>query len=325
MNAQRDKRNLVRRFLTSAKVRTILLCLSLSLVLWLFVTLGKSYQYTYSIPLTFVNSDQPNQHFYCNDSVVDVHLTSSGFDWLTSKMSLRRMNTLRVNVSSLSLDTKSGNAKIPTVFLNDKILNAIGVEKTPIEVMPDTLTLRWQKVYSKRVPVVSRAEVECRQPFALSKPAYLVESNVIVEGVREELEKIDTLFTEPSVIRNIDRNLLTFVPIAFDYENDKVHLAKSCVGLRVEVKEYTENTVSLPIEAVAGKDEKIRLFPPTVRLKYKVAVEDYKRVEPESITAYVLKGANEKRSKLRVMLNNLPDYIKVVGIEPTKVDYIIEK
>ena len=39
-----------------------------------------------------------------------------------------------------------------------------------------------------------------------------------------------------------------------------------------------------------------------------------------------LKKSNGKeKKKLRVMLSNVPDFIKVISVSPSKVDYIIQK
>ena len=93
----------------------------------------------------------------------------------------------------------------------------------------------------------------------------------------------------------------------------------------MEVKEYTENTIELPVEVITGKGEKIKLYPPTVKLRYKVAMDDYRKVNTDDITAYVLAEGSNRKRKLRVMLNNLPEMIKVMSIEPPKLDYVIKK
>ncbi len=300
-------------------------CLCISCLLWLFVSMGKDYQYNYSIPVFFVNENHPGQQIHCDDSIIDVHLTSSGFDWLASRMFLRKIDNLEVDVNSLSLNTRSGSAKVPTGFLNNRILSAIGMDNVPIEIMPDTLVLRWQKTFAKRVPLVNRVKVETKQPFGVWGEVKLGEDFLFLEGSREALEKVDTIYTKDITIRGIDRNLLTFVPIDFENNDNSLSLQMSTVPLRVEVNEYTENTITIPIEAIVAKNESIRLFPPTVRLKYKVALEDYKKVATDDITAYVLGAGKENNSKLKVMLNNVPDYIKVISLSPPRVDYIIEK
>ncbi len=319
------KSNLIGKLRINQKGRIALVCLCISGFLWLFVSLGKSYQYTYSIALHFVNENQPGQKIDCNDSIIDVHLTSSGFNWLTSRISSRHLKTLQVDVNSLSLNTRSGSAKVPTGFLNSRILSEIGMEKVPIEIMPDTIVLRWQKTYSKRVPLISRVNVECRQPFGLSAEPELLEKYIEVEGSEEVLEKIDTIFTKSQTLSGINHNLLTFVPIDFAPEESDVNIQMSSVGLKIQVKEYTENTITIPVEAIVGKNESVKLFPSSVKLRYKVAMEDYKKVDTDGITAYVMTAVGKGKRKLRVMLNNVPSYIKVMSIDPPKVDYIIRK
>lgn len=325
MSKNNERKNVLQRLLTDRRVRVMSVCLCLSVFLWLFVTLGKNYQYTLSVPLTFESSEQPDRQFFCSDSVVEVHLTTNGFDWLTSSLSVRRAGTLHIDVASLSMNMKSGYAKIPMGFLNKQVLGAIGMSNVPMEIMPDTLSLRWKKTYSKSVPLVGRVRVECEQPFALFGTPKLLVNRIELEGTRDELEKTDTLYTKEITLKGVNRNLITFVPVDFDYSSDRLNVQMSMVGLRVEVKEYTENTIELPVEVITGRGEKIKLYPPTVKLRYKVAMDDYRKVNTDDITAYVLAEGSNRKRKLRVMLNNLPEMIKVMSIEPPKLDYVIKK
>ncbi|MEE0983864.1 MAG: hypothetical protein U0L38_07405, partial [Bacteroidales bacterium] len=159
----KKKGNALYKILTNAKVRIGIICLCLSGALWLFVALGKTYQYNYSIPVSFFSSDNPNQQFYCSDSVIDIHITSSGFDLLTSRLVFRDKKSIDIDVNKLSLNMQSGNAKIPMGFINSQVYSTIGMGKVPIEIMPDTLNLKWNKTYSKQVPLINRVKVECVQ------------------------------------------------------------------------------------------------------------------------------------------------------------------
>lgn len=325
MFKENERKNLLNRLLTDRRVRIMSVCLCLSVFLWLFVTLGKTYQYTLSVPLTFESREQPDRRFFCSDSVVEVHLTTDGFDWLTSRLSVRKSGSLHIDVGTLPMDKKSGYAKIPTGFLNKQVLGAIGMSNVPMAMMPDTVSLRWRKTYSKSVPLVSRVRVECEQPFALFGTPKLLVPRIEVEGTREELEKLDSLYTKDITLKGVNHNLLTFVPVDFDCSSDRLSIQMTMVACRVEVKEYTENTIVLPVEAIAGKGEKIKLYPPSVKVRYKVAMDDYRKVNTDDITAYVLANGNDRKRKLRVMLNNVPDLINVSSIEPSKLDYVIMK
>jgi hypothetical protein len=322
---EKKKRNILYSFLTDSRVRNGFICLSLSFALWLFVVMGKEYQYNYSLPVVFSSLNHPNQQFYCSDSVVQVYIKSTGFDLLTSRILFKKQNTLDINVDNLSLNIQNGTAKIPIGFINKQVLSSIGMDKVPVQIMPDTLSLKWNKTYSKSVPLVSRVEVGCRQPFALSDTPKLSDNFIEIEGSLEELQKIDTLYTKEVHLQGIDRNIFTFIPIDFDYKKTNLNLPLANVGLHISVKEYTENIVTLPVSAITGKNEKVRLFPSYVKVRYKVAMEDYKKVDTDNMNAYVVHSNEEKKKKLRVILNNVPEFIKVISIDPPKVDYVIQK
>ena len=72
-------------------------------------------------------------------------------------------------------------------------------------------------------------------------------------------------------------------------------------------------------------NEKIRLFPSSVKVRYKVAIEDFQKVNPDDISAYVITNLDKNKKKLRVILKDVPEFIKVLSIDPPKLDYIIQK
>lgn len=321
----KKKNSVLYKILTNKKVRVGFICFCLSGALWLFVALGKTYQYNYSLPVSFHSSDNPNRQFYCSDSIIDVRITSSGFDLLTSRLWFGRQKSMNIDVNRLSLNMQSGMAKIPMGFITQQIHSTIGMSKVPMEIMPDTLKLRWNKTYSKQVPLVNRVKVEYRQPFSSSESPKLEKDFLELEGTREELRKIDTLYTKEMTLKGIDKDLFVFVPVDFDHEASNLNLPMSTVGLSVKVKEYTENVITIPVSVIAGKNEKIRLFPSAVKVRYKVAINDFKKVNTDEISAYVIYNLDKNKKKLRVILKNVPEFIKVLSIDPPKLDYIIQK
>ena len=46
---------------------------------------------------------------------------------------------------------------------------------------------------------------------------------------------------------------------------------------------------------------------------------------PDDISAYVITNLDKNKKKLRVILKNVPEYVKVLSIDPPKLDYIIQK
>jgi hypothetical protein len=168
-------------------------------------------------------------------------------------------------------------------------------------------------------------KVECVQPFSSSEQPKLEKNFLELEGTREELRKIDTLYTKEMTLKGINRDLFVFVPVEFDHSSTNLNLPMSIVGMSINVKEYTENVVSIPVSAIVGKNEKIRLFPSSVKVRYKVAMEDFKKVNPDDISAYVITNLDKNKKKLRVILKNVPEFVKVLSIDPPKLDYIIQK
>ncbi|HIW86783.1 MAG TPA: hypothetical protein IAC47_00700, partial [Candidatus Onthomorpha intestinigallinarum] len=122
--------------------------------------------------------------------------------------------------------------------------------------------------------------------------------------------------------------VLFFLPLDTDSIGAKVSVSTTNIPAYLNVCQFIENVVDVPIETIHyDKNEKVRLYPNKVRLKYRVAMQDYKTVKANNFSAYVICRPDKIRDgkKLKVFLSDIPDYVRVVSYEPMRVDYVISR
>ena len=95
-----------------------------------------------------------------------------------------------------------------------------------------------------------------------------------------------------------------------------------------KVDEFTEKVVEIPLSIRNNKEYyNIKLFPKKVKITVFVALSNYANATDEEIKATI--DLNEwkilKHNKFSVTVTQLPAFCKLVRVEPSSVDFIIEK
>ncbi|MBQ9255222.1 MAG: hypothetical protein IJ180_10685 [Bacteroidales bacterium] len=324
-------KTLLRRFLSftlrNKQGVVLFLCLFLSFVLWFVITYSKVYEHNEVFPIYFVDNTNKVE-FYTKDSVVTVELKVNGFEFLANQVFSSHKKKAVIDMEELNLNLSKGYAKIPTSRLKPLIMKSLGYEGMEAKILPENINLQWKKVFFKKVVVVNKSKFQFKKPYEEYYPAELLVKEVLIEGNQEDLDKIDTLYTQNVTFKNIDKNAVFMVPLETKSLAQNVSCKTTFVPIRVRTEKYTENTVSIPINIVRYEDyANIKVFPKEVKIRYRVAIKDYNKVNAKDFNAYVLCSNSilSSTDKLKVNLNNIPDFVRVVSAFPEKVEYILYK
>ena len=118
------------------------------------------------------------------------------------------------------------------------------------------------------------------------------------------------------------------ISISLDIDSLKEWIAfDQNVQLKIDVDELTSGSITVQIEPrIEGSQSKIKVLPTKVTVYYQVGLADYEKVNEALFEAYVsLPSEGELPEKLKVKISNLPDFVEVTRIEPSRVEYLLSK
>jgi hypothetical protein len=124
-----------------------LLCLAVSVFLWVLVRLSKDYHYTVGYNLNYVHLPYGLKLVSASDSVLNIDLKVQGYDFFSERMFMKAQNRFDVNLNNLKVrSTENGyKAYMLTNALGYEILSQSGVPHTFISTSPDTLFFYFEK------------------------------------------------------------------------------------------------------------------------------------------------------------------------------------
>ncbi len=308
------------------QINAFIVCLCASFCLWLFITYGKEYEHSVSYPVSFMDKDNKVEYF-TQDSIITLTIKTNGFNFL-AKNTFNSKKHLTIDVDKLNIDLSKGKVSIASSRIRSQIINHLGFRGMDVSISPTTIDLTWNKMYSKKVKIVSKCRFYFEKPFEAYLAPQLLVDEVIIEGSKNDISSIDTIFTEQINYKAINHSGVFLAPLDTKNLPKGITCRMKSVPIAINCEKFTENVVSLDVKPVRFEDYKsIEFIPKQVKLRYRVAIKDYKKVNSKDINAYVLCSEENLKedSKLKVFLSNIPKYIQVVNIYPEKVEYILFK
>ena len=229
-----------------------------SVLLWLITSLGQTYNYTYSVTLTY--ADHSNQARPVGFLPIRATVIGQGRGWAHLRTLLFHGTVLR----NIELPYSPEETVMPmerVMAQNENVMPGLRV----VRIWPDAVRYRSQAMVSKRVPVRASPKFSVASHFGLSsvvtKPA-----EVTVRAPSALLDTLEAIYTYPFDTQTVDRPFTRT-------EELKYPLGVAASGRRRRVQVYyhveplTEARVMLPVQGrIALPNTLVRTIPDAVVL-----------------------------------------------------------
>ncbi len=305
----------------------------LSTIFWFYRALDDTYADNIVYPLKIIN--QQKNKILANEppDKITLRVRGNGYTLLSHKINpphleldLNDFSLGSQSIDSLTLYLITRNAKeIFTAELSEN-------NNDPLEILstsPDTILFSYTKTRSKKVPVkpvfLNRENLFARQ-FSLNGPIQIDPEFIIIVGPTAiidtisfvETEHINLISLKDSVTKKVKLNVISGVRLL----DDKVRVM-------IPVDKYTEAQVDVPISSRHVPDSLIiKLFPRSVKIKYKITLSKYEEVVQSDFMPYVdyLDAvSSDPNQKIKVYIDTMPLPRTDVEIYPSSVEFLIEQ
>jgi len=307
--------------LEKRRVLTLIACLLLAIMAWLFMALNNKYDYTAKTVLIFKDFPQKRAFHPLQSDTVDLQVRGTGWQLLFAR--------LRINPQSILLSLSQLNNKnfiVSSEQLNN-INQQLGSSQKVIAVVPDTLYFDFTQRTVKRVPIKLIQKIGFIKQFGIASEVKLTPKYVTISGPIEELNKINIWTTDTLKLDKVNANISKRVNMQHSHLKN-VSIFPTSVQVNLNVDEFTEKTVDVPLRLINNRYyNNIKLYPKKVKVTFLVALSNYAQIDESFIeaTVDVDEWQNLKRNQFTVKLNQFPDYCKLVKVVPSKIDFIVEK
>lgn len=195
-----------------------------------------------------------------------------------------------------------------------------------IKFQSDTIFFKLAQVQSKKVPVRLQYKIQFEPFYGFAHAPSIKPAFVTVSGPIVELQNIRFIVTELLQKAAINTNFTEMLSIKKP-ASQKLNFSPQEVTVQVRVAQYTEKEVYVDIQ-VRNKPEslKLKLFPAKVKLTVSTPITNYAGLEATAFEAYVDFNLwqTKKLNQLPIKLGRIPNFTKILKIEPQTLDFIIQ-
>ena len=306
-----------------------LVCAAISTLMWGLIKMTREYEAP--VKYSIIPDKLPDGKILTSnpDSVITLILNAKGLD-LYSRTLFRRNNSVKINLSKVRLRREGDSYKgtLKSTSLMKAISEQLPLGAKLIGIEPDTLHFTFHKSYKKRVAVHPQLSLDFNKQYQLYDSIHIRPDSVLVEGLQKIVDTLSFINTEKKSYRNLNANITSRLALVRPETFPAVKLAKDSVTITLNVEKFTESDLEVPVSLYAqGKSVSYRIFPEKVVLTCRVAMRDYKRMDPSLFTASVdyEEVQHSQNNRVLVQIRRKPSFARVMRIEPEKVEFLILK
>src|SRR5690554_799391 len=303
------------------KLSIFLKCVLFSFFAWVLFAVSNTYLYNKPVRLEYINIPDNRAFQSLQSDSAQVSMEATGWQLLFSSLQ-KEEKAVQVDLSGLQ-------NRNYIIFSNQLgfINRQFPSNHRVVSVNPDTLFFDFSAQTEKRVPVELVSELKYRRQFGHIGPVEITPEYVVVRGPAEDIRQIESFPTDTLRASEVSSSLQRELSLQVRaYPNLKVY--PEVVQVNVPVGEMTEKELEVSIEILNDDAYRsVKLLPGKVKVTLMVSLEHYAQIGPESFRMIVdmqdweLNGG----ATLAVQPRRIPDFVRLIRIEPQNVDFYVNK
>ncbi|MCX6240110.1 MAG: YbbR-like domain-containing protein [Bacteroidia bacterium] len=311
----------------NGKAFVFLVCLVLASFLWFLNALEKHYTDHITVPVRYINLPKNKDLTGKLPAKFDLTVDAYGYTLLRHKLSLA-FSPILLDVNELTnnyLESKfMSKYTISTNGHKEEIAKQISSEIEIISIRPDSISFNVSNVIEKLIKVQPVVDVTFAREFILQKSPVVTPDTILVRGTQEILDTLRYINTRPVEMKDLSHTVERDVDLVLLPE---LKSEISEVTVQIVVEQYTEVKFEVPILIINQPDSLlIKTFPSKVKVSCRVGLSQYNKLNNNSFRAVVdYSHRSGVLSKLKVILDRVPETVLSVDYFPKEVEYIIER
>ena len=307
----------------------LLACLILSGLFWLLTSLSNEYQDELRFPIVYEGLPEDQLIVNNPEQYVSAEVKGFGFDILWHRFKFES-TYITIPANRENLPKVIRNGKEFHYFLTDAKTGRFSTMEDQqldvLDISPDTIFIQFKPKYIKEVPVRLSAEMTFAKQYGMMSQPILEPDSVLIVGPREQIDSIEFIITEPQTWLELSESVATEVPLRGLNNLPNVRLSHSVVEVELNVVEFTEGSVMVPLQVKAADPNAVQVFPSEVEIKYQVPLPLFDKVVASQFDVSVeINDQTKNNPRLEVVVDRQSEHVTQVKVNPSQVEFIIQR
>lgn len=254
---------------------------------------------------------------------INVRLSASGFQLLMFDLKPRS-----VYVDLSSLETTGAKYYLGPMTYRRQIGNQLSKFIQIVDMDRDTMFFDFQKLYKKKLAVVSNVDMDLGQHYLLDKNLKLVPDSIVAIGPQDEISRLEHIETVNISLSPMRPNFSEELNLLFPTNLKNVTYSHRKVRMVGEIFKFSERILQVPISVInVPQGVIVRTFPETASILCRDRLEVLKglRETDFEVSADYAQLKDSGDNILQLKLTRKFDSINVVQLKDDKVEFILMK
>jgi len=301
------------------KFPIIFFSLIFAFLVWASVNLGNQFQISIDVPVKI-------EHLRTDQAIAiplpkNVQCTIQGTGWHLLNTIFSPSLRYVIDFSELS--------KKDTLFTYKELNEHANISNTIkiIDTYPETVLVRLDLKTTKTIPVIPIVSASFRDGFGLVGKVKASPDSIVLTGARSLLNKISYWKTNNIILNDVNApvTIHTALEDSLSFEISRSHSAAS---ISFDVQPIAEKAISdILIEIVqAPENKKIVLIPPKLSIIVRSGVNIIAPLSANSFSAFIDYKSILLDTSGMIIPNIVgPENVKIVQVNPNKIQYVMRK
>lgn len=322
--------NLLHKASNNRKLYVFLFCLFLATFFWLLNALSNQFTTDIVFKANYINS--PKNKVVLNElpNSFNIKARALGFDLLAYKMSFAKpvididLSKLKeINISkSLTNYNLSSRAFLP--MINSQLGDKIDIKS----IYPAKVYFAFDERKEKVVKIKPVTTLKFKSQYKQFGKIEVKPAITKVSGPASVIDTMETVYTEHLQLNNLFETVTASVSFNKTYHVQHVNFTPEKALLHIPVEKFTESLVKVDLEYLNVPDTiELKAIPAEVELKFLLPLSKMASLQSATFKANVdYNQINDNfNQKLKIELVEYPDFIQIISLEPSKVEYILKR
>ena len=289
----------------------------------MFSNLAKVYTHPVNVKTNYINLTNDKEFQNQPISNLELVLKTSGFNLLQYNLFQHKID---IDLSKLQKKrnryfylTNENLANLQSQLAQDEIL---------LSVYPDTLFFDFGKLRAKKIKIIPKLKIQYKAGYALVGNLEIEPATVTINGTEDQISKINSINTKAFELNNVIEDFQYSVPLDIPKEYHKINFSTNEIIIKGVVEKFTEATLEVPFTIInVPKTYKIKTFIETVKITYKVSLENYDKISKNDfkIICDYNKIKDAKSNYLLPEIVKKSNLVSNLKLSPQKIEFLIKK
>ncbi|NJY62186.1 YbbR-like domain-containing protein [Salinimicrobium sp. CDJ15-81-2] len=302
-------------------INSFLFFLIFAIVIWIFVQFSKQYNEILNIPVKYVNVPPDKLLKEDNPEIIQLKMQENGFRiaWFSLFPP-----TLTVDVSRASEE----NGRLVYVIDENRsqILEQLNINFDDNSFVRDALFIAFEQKQEKKLPVISRIEVQFAAGYSAVEELRVEPDSVRVSGPDNILDTLSAIRTFPVTFSDVKNDLAGSV-LLDTTALPKVTLYNKRANYSLDVEKFTEGKLQVPIELInVPEDLNVVIFPKETVLFFQVNLTEFNKVTASDFR--IVANFNNVRENQDFIIPEVvekPEFTSNIRLSEKRIQFIIKK